>query len=79
MTIYGELSSHILSLHLLASHSLFSQLSPLPRPLSNTGPKSYLWPSSYQIFILLLLKLLVTLSLKLSDNCTSMTPDSISF
>lgn len=51
-------------LHFFTSHSLFNQLPHFPTLLWRDGPKSYPRPPNYQILMLLLLKLLVTLSLK---------------
>ena len=76
MNIYRESCLDILCLYFLTSHPLSNQLPPLPALLWKSGPKSNLWPPSYQILMVLLLILLVTLSLKLSDKYPSMTLDS---
>lgn len=63
-----ESSQDILCLHFLASHTshpFFNQLPLLPALLWNSCPKSNLQPPNYQLLMLLLLKPLVTFSLKL--------------
>lgn len=76
MNTYRESCLDILCLYFLTSQPLFNQLPPLPALLWNSGPKSNLRPPNYQILTVLLLKLLVTLSLKLSDKYPSVMQDS---